>query len=504
LVGDAYRLRCRIPVCCAFRLGGNPKDYFYSVNETQRDDEDTDIYAWEWQYDLAGNRTYQDFNGEKTYYTYDNCKQLTHEITDGVPTYYQYDGCGNQTAKQEGAGTTYFQYDHENLMTQIDFPDASHNYFSYDADGKRTSIGDSEGYRKLIYQGPDMLALMQERDASNDPIAQYTMGLGLESMRRGGEGDLDNGSTSFFHYDALGSTQELTNAGENVTATYRYNAWGQILVHTGTTTNPHTYGGRARYYEVPTVQFHLLGLRFYDPALGRFVTTDLIITVNPYVYGTSRPAAMMDPSGLRATAADYLPRYPSPPHPLPPWPHIRRVLAAHEATYGKEWPGLDDIGLIQASNERMAGAIYHGYWDAYFAHEYWRSCSGGVRFFDLAKLLREVPRVQVEFLEEAMAAREAAKIVGPGHYWLISKLRGTEVGLASLDDNWNFALGGYDIQGVAEVCHGTSGVTMNFTLWRIDRYEFDQTGFGHLHTVGWAKNYYNVSKETRTLHWPVR
>ncbi len=244
------------------------------TKETQRDDEDTDIYAWEWAYDLAGNRTYQDFNGEKTYYTYDTCKQLTHEITDGVPTYYQHDGCGNQTAKQEGAGTTYFQFDHENLMTRVDFPDGSHNYFSYDADGKRTSIGDSEGYRKLIYQGPDMLKLLQERDASNDPVAQYTMGLGLESVRRGGEGDLDNGTTSFFHYDALGSTQELTDSNENTTDTYRYNAWGQILVRTGTTTNPHTYVGKHRYYLTPDPLLYLLGLRYYDLSVGRFLSLD--------------------------------------------------------------------------------------------------------------------------------------------------------------------------------------------------------------------------------------
>jgi len=119
------------------------------TKETQRDDEGTDIYAWEWAYDLAGNRTQQVFNGVTTDYTYNSSNELTHEITDGVPTYYQYDGCGNQTAKQDGAGTTYFQYDHENLMTRVDF----------------------------IYQGPDMLKLLQERDESNDPIAQYTVGL---------------------------------------------------------------------------------------------------------------------------------------------------------------------------------------------------------------------------------------------------------------------------------------------------------------------------------------
>ncbi len=96
----------------------------------------------------------------------------------GVPTYYQYYRCGNQIAKHEGAGTTYHQFDHENLMTQIDFPDGSHNYFSYDADGKRTSKGDTEGYTEFIYQGPDMLRPMQEREESENTVAQYTMGLG--------------------------------------------------------------------------------------------------------------------------------------------------------------------------------------------------------------------------------------------------------------------------------------------------------------------------------------
>jgi len=146
------------------------------------DHKGTDIYAYEWGYDKASNRTYQVFNDETTYYYYDNCKRLTHEITEAAPTYYQYDGCGNQTAKQQGAGTTYYQYDHENLMTRIDFPDGSHNYFQYDADGKRTSKSDSEGYTEFIYQGPNMLALMQERDSSENTVVQFTSGVGRESM----------------------------------------------------------------------------------------------------------------------------------------------------------------------------------------------------------------------------------------------------------------------------------------------------------------------------------
>jgi len=134
----------------------------------------------------------------------------------------------NQTAKQEASGTTYYQYDFESLMTRVDFADASHNYFEYDGDSKRTSKADSEGYSEFIYQGPDMLKLMQERDAEENTVAQYTMGQGLEAMRRDtGEG-MASGASSFYHFDALGSTHELTDPNETVTDTYRYNAWEQV------------------------------------------------------------------------------------------------------------------------------------------------------------------------------------------------------------------------------------------------------------------------------------
>jgi len=89
------------------------------------------------------------------------------------------------------AGATCYQYDYENLMTRIDFADASHNYFAYDADSKRVEKRDSEEYSRFIYQGPDMLKLLQERDEAEEAVVQYTMGAGLEAMRRangGGQG----------------------------------------------------------------------------------------------------------------------------------------------------------------------------------------------------------------------------------------------------------------------------------------------------------------------------
>ncbi len=163
----------------------------------------------------------------------------------------------------------------------------------------KESRADSEGYTEFIYQGPDMLKLMQERDTEENTVAQYTMGMGLEAMRRDtGEG-MASGASSFYHYDALGSTQELTDPNETVTDTYRYNAWGQVLTRTGTTLNPHTYVGKERYYLTPDPVLYLLGVRYYEVKLGRFITLDPAERgLNWYLYVVNLPIRGADPSGL--------------------------------------------------------------------------------------------------------------------------------------------------------------------------------------------------------------
>jgi len=271
------------------------------TRETQRDSQGQDIYAWEWDYDAAGNRTYQIFNGVTTYYQYNEANELTEETTDGVTTYHTYDRCGNTTAKHEPDGTTYYHWDYENLLRQIDLPGGAHNYFSYDADSKRISKQDSEGFSEFIYQGPDMLKLLMERDEQKDTQAHYTMGNGLEAMRRDSTSSgIASGTSSFYHYDALGSTFELTNADEDITDTYLYNAWGELLSRTGSTLNPHTYVGQARYYLTPDSLLYLLGLRYYAPPLGRFWTVDPVKDrKNWFVYSANRPVGVTDPTGTR-------------------------------------------------------------------------------------------------------------------------------------------------------------------------------------------------------------
>jgi len=266
----------------------------------QLDDEGTPTFEAEYQYDAAHNRTVKVIDGEATYYSYNAAKQLVSEISGGETTYYRYDGRGNTVAKQEPTGTTYFAYNGENLMTRIDFADGGHSYYSYDADSKRVDQRTADGFTQFVYRGPNILALQLERDEAGETQVHYTMGVGLEAMRR-------NSTSSFYHYNHLGTTLALTGADEAITDTYRHDAWGVLLSSTGATANPHTYVGRERYYRMPSADMYHLGFRDYAAGLGRFVTRDPtaadLASIDDDDHGVSHQHARIGgPAGRNANA----------------------------------------------------------------------------------------------------------------------------------------------------------------------------------------------------------
>ena len=151
-------------------------------------------------------------DGAPSYYTYNEANQLETEKTAAGTTYYHHDGCGNTTAKQAAGGTTYLQYNTENLLTRIDFAGGGHSYYTYDGDSKRVSQRTADGYTGFVYQGPDMLALQLERNEAGTTQAHYTIGQGLESVRR-------SGVSHFYHYNHLGTTIALTASNQTVSDT---------------------------------------------------------------------------------------------------------------------------------------------------------------------------------------------------------------------------------------------------------------------------------------------
>src|SRR5262245_65259128 len=57
-----------------------------------------------------------------------------------------------------------------------------------------------------------------------------------------------SGTTSYHHFDAVGSTRQLTNTAATVTDTVLYDAWGNVVNRTGTARVAMLWIADAGYY----------------------------------------------------------------------------------------------------------------------------------------------------------------------------------------------------------------------------------------------------------------
>jgi RHS repeat-associated protein len=166
---------------------------------------------------------------------------------------------------------------------------------AFAGDGKRRRIEDSDGLRNMVWDAENILA---ETDSGNATVAGYTCAPRLYgelvSQRR-------SGATSFHHYDALGSTDRLTDASQATLVSYLYRAFGQQTVVSGSSANRFTWVGRLGYYRQGDSDSYWLRAHTYQPGSGRFLSYDpRRDEPNRYHYVHNRPVLLADPSGLDA------------------------------------------------------------------------------------------------------------------------------------------------------------------------------------------------------------
>jgi len=79
------------------------------------------------------------------------------------------------------------------------------------------------------------------------------------------------GTSYYYHRDASGSITTLTDPSNNLAASYRYDAFGNLLQSADTVGNPNRWD--ALEWDTTTGLIHD-GARFYDPVTGRHLTPD--------------------------------------------------------------------------------------------------------------------------------------------------------------------------------------------------------------------------------------
>jgi RHS repeat-associated protein len=318
------------------------------------------IGSYAYTLDAAGHRlSVSELSGRSVNYGYDSIYRLTSETIAGDPNNvngaasYVYDAVGNRTQKTStipgfpGGLTNYnandqlstdtydndgnttassglgYVYDFENHVIQA----GGGITMVYDGDGNRVQktvagvtakyLVDPQsptGYAQVVYE-----TFNGSTSASREISRIFVYGLErISQFRSYFINGVSHTQTSYYVYDGHGSTRALTDPSGNVTDTYDYDAFGNLLHSTATGIPPggttvaatpneflfageqfdsdlNLYYSRARYLNVSTGRFW--GMDTYEG------DAESPLSLHKYLYASANPADRVDPTGYEDLAS---------------------------------------------------------------------------------------------------------------------------------------------------------------------------------------------------------
>ena len=243
--------------------------------------------TWSWAYDAVGNRTSQTAPSGTTSYTYDANNRLTQA---GVIV-YSYDANGNLTTTS--AGQT-FTWDPFNRLTQASGPGGAVTY-TYNGDGLKVHRSGPDGATRYYYDGIRPIWETDSGGALKAELDRDVFG-NLLSRRE------PSGARRYFTHDGLFGPSGVTDEAASVVASLLYDAWGNVRSSSGAWA-AENYRFTGAELDRATGLYHM-GARFYDPAIGRWLSEDPEehgyfepASLNFYAYVNSNPTNLVDPDG---------------------------------------------------------------------------------------------------------------------------------------------------------------------------------------------------------------
>ena len=261
--------------------GGDTISYAYdaeeritSVVETYTDGEDQIVRTTQYTYDALGQLLTETVNGTVVNtMTYDNYGNIL--TKNGIPYTYGDSAWKDKLTAYNGQTITYdaqgnpLKYRGHTLTwekgRQLKTFDG--NTYTYNANGIRTSKTVNTGKHEYILDGTKIL---RETWGNNTLVPLYD---NEDSVC----GILYNDEPFYFRKNLQGDIIAIVDDQADVVARYSYDAWGvpTTLFDTSgcsiATINPFRYRG---YYYDPETQLYYLQSRYYDPVVGRLISSD--------------------------------------------------------------------------------------------------------------------------------------------------------------------------------------------------------------------------------------
>ena len=177
-----------------------------------------------------------------------------------------------------------------NTPTATNIPQVTSISYSYDGDGNmvKSVMGDVVTY----YIGSHYEKKV--RGSQQNERKYYFAGANRIAI-------CENGTLTWILTDHLGGTTVTADASGNLLSSLRYSAFGELRATSGTTSTDYRYTGQRSEAEIGLYYYVA---RFYDPALGKFISADTIVpgAGNPvawdrYAYSSNNPINYNDPTG---------------------------------------------------------------------------------------------------------------------------------------------------------------------------------------------------------------
>jgi RHS repeat-associated protein len=313
--------------------------------------------------------------GVTTTFGYDFAGQLTSESSTGYTASYAYDANGNRTSRTVNGVSETYTIDDADKLTKVAWSQGGANYeknYAYHFSGRPTSVtyktnGNTTATETMTWDKESRMLTNSLANSSYvyngfDARVSKTVGSNTTTFKRAGAAPVSPvlsdvlgstttrylpgissrvGSTSTFSHSGIKNGILQTKSSQTNTATKRYDAFGNELTTTGTWQTRFDYGGAFGYQRDDESGYKLLGHRYYDPEIGRFLTRDLIQDGrNWYDYCANCPTKFADRDGLKHFSVDTV--SPAPAGGPYPWERrwwfgVDKPTPESMASFGSVW-----------------------------------------------------------------------------------------------------------------------------------------------------------------------